>query len=137
MTTRDQERQLENLSPFELKNSLIELADEHHRTTAATMLNAGRGNPNWVATTPREAFWLLGRFGITESRRDWNEFDGIGGMPAKPGIATRFAAFLEEHRGEPGAELLRAAVEYGVTELGFEADPWVWELTDGDRKSVV
>lgn len=131
MTTRDQERRLENLSPFELKNSLIELADEHHHTTAATMLNAGRGNPNWVATTPREAFWLLGRFGVTESRRDWNEFDGIGGMPAKPGIATRFAAFLEEHRGEPGAELLRAAVEYGVTELGFEADPWVWELTDG------
>ncbi|MGH8775369.1 MAG: bifunctional aspartate transaminase/aspartate 4-decarboxylase [Jiangellaceae bacterium] len=131
MTRRDEERRLEQLSPFELKNSLISLAGEHTRTAAATMLNAGRGNPNWVATTPREAFWLLGRFGIAESRRDWDEFDGIGGMPAKPDIATRFAGFLAQHRADPGAELLRSAVDYGVTECGFEADDWVWELTDG------
>ncbi|MGH3679715.1 MAG: bifunctional aspartate transaminase/aspartate 4-decarboxylase [Natronosporangium sp.] len=131
MTTRDEQRRLEGLSPFELKDSLIALADEHTRSSAATMLNAGRGNPNWIATTPREAFWLLGQFGVNESRRVWHEFDGLGGMPAQSGIATRFAAFLEDHRDQPGADLLRGAVEYGVTECGFEADAWVWELTDG------
>lgn len=29
MTTRDEQRRLEGLSPFELKDSLIALADEH------------------------------------------------------------------------------------------------------------
>lgn len=131
MTTRKEEKRLAALSPFELKNKLIDLADENHRRHAATMLNAGRGNPNWTATVPREAFFLLGQFGVAETRLDWSEFDGLGGMPSKPGIATRFAGFLEQHRDRPGADLLRGAVEYGVTELGFNADDWVWELTDG------
>ena len=58
------EKEMERVSPFELKNRLIELADESIRKMMHTMLNAGRGNPNWVATLPREAFFALGRFGI-------------------------------------------------------------------------
>lgn len=131
MATRKEQQRLEGLSPFELKNRLIDLADGNHRRHAVTMLNAGRGNPNWTATVPREAFFLLGQFGVAETRRDWSEFDGIGGMPQADGIATRFAAFLTEHRGQPGADLLAGAVEYGTTQLGFHADDWVWELTDG------
>lgn len=131
MATRKEERRLESLSPFELKDNLISLANDHARHSAVTMLNAGRGNPNWVATVPRDAFWLLGQFGMAESRRTWSEFDGIGGMPAKDGIAARFAAFLTEHAGQPGADLLQQSVELGVSELGFVADEWVWELTDG------
>ena len=50
------------------------------------MLNAGRGNPNWVATTPRSAFFLLGQFAIEESKRVWNAPDR-GGMPEEKGIA--------------------------------------------------
>ena len=34
------------LSPFELKDLLIGMADEAAKTRAAVMLNAGRGNPN-------------------------------------------------------------------------------------------
>jgi hypothetical protein len=59
-------------------------------------LNAGRGNPNWVATEPREAFFLLGQFAITESKRVLDLPPGVGGMPAqrelpadlKPGCET-------------------------------------------------
>ncbi|WP_067471401.1 bifunctional aspartate transaminase/aspartate 4-decarboxylase [Actinomadura hibisca] len=130
MTTRDEERRWEALSPFELKDELITLADDNTRLAAVTMLNAGRGNPNWTATVPRDAFWLLGRFATGETRRDWDEWEGLGGMPQSEGIAGRLTAFLAEHRGESGADLLSASVEYGVSRLGFDADSWVGELAD-------
>ena len=68
-TSRHKEQQLEQLSPFELKNDLIKLATDQQTKPVRTMLNAGRGNPNWVATVPREAFFTLGRFGIEECKR--------------------------------------------------------------------
>ena len=49
-TTRSRQRDLEQLSPFELKDYLITLAKGTQQTAALTMLNAGRGNPNWIAT---------------------------------------------------------------------------------------
>jgi aspartate 4-decarboxylase len=136
--TRDRQKELEGLSPFELKNELIDLADENDKRAATVMLNAGRGNPNWVATEPREAFFLLGRFGIEESRREWDEWDGIGGMPAKAGIAARLTNFLAARYGEPGADLLRRGLDYGVAN-GFDPDAFVHELTDsviGDNYPV-
>jgi aspartate 4-decarboxylase len=122
-------RELESLSPFELKDRLIKLASEQARASARTMLNAGRGNPNWIATTPREAFFTLGQFGIEESRRVWDEPD-LGGMPQRQGIAQRFTAFLQRHAGKPGVALLEASLEHGVNRLGFDADAFVHELTD-------
>ena len=47
-------RKFESLGPFEIKNELISLAKETSRTTQSAFLNAGRGNPNWIATEPRE-----------------------------------------------------------------------------------
>ena len=44
--------ELMQISPFEVKDALIELAASHHDRM---MLNAGRGNPNWVATEPGTA----------------------------------------------------------------------------------
>ena len=63
------DKNLEKISPFELKNRLIEMADESVKKMAHVMLNAGRGNPNWIATEAREAFFALGGFGIEECRR--------------------------------------------------------------------
>ena len=77
-------RELEKLSPFELKDKLIQLAAEPNKASARAMLNAGRGNPNWIATTPREAFFTLGRFGIEESKRVWDDSD-LGGHAAEEG----------------------------------------------------
>jgi len=90
---REQEKAYEALSPFEIKNKLIEIAtqkltDPHDRKSARMMLNAGRGNPNWIATTPREAFFTLGQFGIAESKRIFDAPD-LGGMPQKDGIGDR------------------------------------------------
>lgn len=44
--TREYEKKMSEISPFELKNILIELADESARKSTHIMLNAGRGNPN-------------------------------------------------------------------------------------------
>src|SRR6185436_7017754 len=131
---------LTKLSPFELKDKLIEMADESTKTRAAVMLNAGRGNPNWIATTPREAFGLMLNFGLAEARRTRNEPDvGLAGMPKSPGIAARFQEFLTASPKSPGCDLLRRSFDYGVKKLGFDPDKFVWELTDaviGDNYPV-
>ena len=82
---RSEERRYEGLSPFELKNKLVDLAK--HRGERM-MLNAGRGNPNWVALEPRAAFFRLGEFAVAESRRVALAPD-FGGLPRKRGVAQR------------------------------------------------
>jgi hypothetical protein len=136
---RDEEKRLEGLSPFELKNRLIELAGENEHANALAMVNAGRGNPNWTATAPREAFFLLGQFAVEETRRDWDEFEGLGGMPQADGIAERLDAYLKTNAGAPGASALASYVAHGVDRLGFAPDAWVGELADaiiGDHYPV-
>jgi aspartate 4-decarboxylase len=131
-------RKYEKVSPFEIKDKLISLAKVRSRESAHAMLNAGRGNPNWVATTPREGFFLLGQFSIEESKRTIDIPD-LGGMPDQPGIALRFNAFLEAQNGAPGADFLRAAVNYAVQRFGFDPDAFVHELVDsiiGDNYPV-
>jgi aspartate 4-decarboxylase len=119
------------LNAFELKDKLIRWARDftHHKAATHQFLDAGRGNPNWVATTPREAFFLLGQFALRESKRVWDEPD-LGGMPHAEGCADRLRAFLEGASGR-GAELLVRAVEHGVEKLGFDPDDFVHELVDG------
>jgi aspartate 4-decarboxylase len=127
--TREQQRELAALSPFECKAHLLAIAADAARMSDVPMLDAGRGNPNWIATTPREAFFLLGRFALGEATRVWSEPD-LAGMPEQAAIANRLATFLERNAGEPGAELLARTVEYGSS-LGFDADAFVFELADG------
>ncbi len=120
-------RRFETLSPFELKDDLIKLAKDPE--SVHVFLDAGRGNPNWIATTPREAYFLFGRFGVEESKRVWDEPD-LGGMPKRDGAGGRFDAFVTHNADQPGAALLRTMIDYGVQKLGFNKDAWVHELTD-------
>jgi aspartate 4-decarboxylase len=129
-TPRKEQRALLKLSPFELKDKLISLASEGERKSDWQLLNAGRGNPNWICTTPREAFATLIRFGIEESRRTVSAPD-VGRMPEKGGIAGRFAAFLEKNKDLPGALMLKTAFEHGVRKLGFDPDVFAHEMTEG------
>ena len=131
-------RKYEKVSPFEIKDKLISLAAVSSRQSASAMLNAGRGNPNWVATTPREGFFLLGQFSMEESKRTM-QLPDLGGMPAKQGISFRLTTFLDAHHSAPGSEFLRAAVTYAVQRLGFDPDSFVHELVDsiiGDNYPV-
>ncbi len=130
-TSRSREQKLEQLSPFELKDSLIKLASAQQQGATRTMLNAGRGNPNWTATLPREAFFTLGQFGLEECKRSMCYPSGIGGIPQKKDIARRFEQFLKDNPKMPGIELLQQTYEYGIKKHRFAADDWVHELAEG------
>src|SRR6201989_3676170 len=99
-------KKFQTLSPFEIKDELINLAKETSKRSQSAFLNAGRGNPNWVATTPSEGFFLLGQFAITESKRVMDHPAGVGGMPQAKGIAGRLTAWLEKHADLPGGGFL-------------------------------
>ena len=132
-------KKFESLSPFEIKDELIKLAKDTSRTTQSAFLNAGRGNPNWIATTPREGFFLLGQFAITESKRVMDLPAGVGGMPAANGIAGRFESWLTKHADMPGADFLKAMTPYVVKNFKFNPDAFVHELVDsiiGDNYPV-
>ena len=123
-------RKYETLSPFEIKDELIKLAKKSSRTTQSAFLNAGRGNPNWIATTPREGYFLLGQFAVTESKRVMHHPAGLGGMPQAPGIAGRLETWLAQHSDMPGASFLSAMVPFAEKKFGFEPDAFVHELVD-------
>ena len=63
------EQGLEQMSPFEIKNDLISYAKECDQKAVCQFLNAGRGNPNWINTVAREAFFLLGTFAVSQTSR--------------------------------------------------------------------
>src|SRR6202046_3766858 len=132
-------KKFETLSPFEIKDELINLAKKASRTTQSAFLNAGRGNPNWIATTPREGFFLLGQFAITESKRVLDLPAGVGGMPQAPGIAGRFEAWLRQPHDMAGGAFLKDMLAYAVKTFKFEPDAFVHELVDsiiGDNYPV-
>lgn len=117
------------LSPFELKDALIGLASSH---AERIMLNAGRGNPNFLATVPRHAFFQLGLFALEEAERCRAGLPAdLGGMPQSSGIGARFEAFLRARRDTPGIAFSLAALSHARERLGFAADAFVHELVDG------
>jgi len=130
--SKARQKALLKLSPFELKDELIHLAEEAERDDVAQFLNAGRGNPNWICTTPREAFGALLRFGIEEARREVHLLPDLGRQIAKrPGLAQRFETFLETNAMVPGVKLLSEMWDWGLHQLGFEAQTFAYELGQG------
>ncbi len=121
-----EEKKYEGLSPFELKNKLIKIAKSHHERV---MLNAGRGNPNWVATTPRSGFFEFGIFAVEESLRVVDR-SSVGGAPQKQDIARRFELFLEKKKGVPGIDFLQNAYAYVCDELKIDRDEFIIEMVD-------
>lgn len=126
------EKELERVSPFEIKNELIKLAEADAQKSTATFLNAGRGNPNWIATYPREAYFLLGKWAMTECRRVHDDPTGIAGIPSQQkGIADRLKAFLTANKNENGASLLEGAFDYMVTKHNADPDALAYEWAEG------
>ena len=109
--------QYEKLGPFEIKDFLAKVASKAAQESSTSYLNAGRGNPNWVATEPREAFFLLGQFAVTESKRVLDLPPGVGGMPKAAGIAGRLEAWLTKHDDMPGAPFLQTNGAVGGEEV--------------------
>ena len=115
------------VSPFEFKDKLIKLAKLNKSNV---ILDAGRGNPNWTAATPRQAFFTFGQFAVLETQRTLCIGD-LAGMPQKDGIAKRLLNYLNDNPLLPGVDLIRELYHYGVNTLAFSADEWIFELVDG------
>lgn len=124
------ERIYGKVSPFELKNNLIQLAEDKNKKSTHTLLDAGRGNPNWIAASPREAFFTFGEFSVHASRKTWNE-QHLAGMPKKEGIASEFKKYVQKHTDICGIDLLIKIINYGIEQKGFNPDEWIYELADG------
>jgi aspartate 4-decarboxylase len=119
-------QQFANLSPFELKDQLIAIASSDAQRM---MLNAGRGNPNFLATLPRWAFLSLGDFAMREAERSYSYLDsGFGGLPERSGIVQRFDIYATAHRITDGVRFLRAAISYVKDQLGLDQEAFLFEM---------
>ena len=128
-------KQYEKLGPFEIKDFLAKVATKAAQESSLTYLNAGRGNPNWVATEPREAFFLLGQFAVTREQARARPAAGrrrhAEGGRASP---ARLEAWLTKHEDMPGAPFLQRMVPWAVKKFGFDADKFVHELVGFDHR---
>jgi aspartate 4-decarboxylase len=121
---RDDERRYRDLSPFELKNKLVELAGDRGERT---LLNAARGNPNWIALEPRHAFMQLGLFALEESGRQ-PLAPGLGRSRLEPGLERRFAGFALRNAGVPGIGFLERSLAFAEQRLEIAREDLLQEL---------
>lgn len=129
ITKNDDYAQYAKLSPFELKDELIKLAAG---TENRLMLNAGRGNPNFLSTLPRRAFFRLGLFATSEAELSYSYMPhGVGGLPQIDGIEARFERYTAEHRDQPGVLFLAKCLSYVRDQLGLSASAFLHEMVEG------
>lgn len=129
-STSKKERELAKMSPFEIKNELIKLAKKDARKSTGQFLNAGRGNPDWIATQPRQAFFLLGQWALTECERTYKDEPGIAGIPQSDGAMERLKHFLMVNSTAPGATVLADAISYCTDTLGIDPDSLAYEWAE-------
>lgn len=84
------EQKAEELSPFELKNQLIQLASKG----SPDYLNAGRGNPDFYNTIGRLALCKLIQFGVAISEQEIEH--SLGYRPDNKDILTKFKRYFED-----------------------------------------
>ncbi|WP_299007501.1 bifunctional aspartate transaminase/aspartate 4-decarboxylase [uncultured Shewanella sp.] len=116
------------LSPFELKDKLIEIAcNNEHRL----LLDAGRGNPNFLATLPRRAFLRLGDFALEEAERSYTYINhGFGGIPDIKGIVARFDTFAQKYKDTEGVQFIQSAISYVKDQLGLSRHEFLHEMVN-------
>lgn len=121
---------LAKLSPFEFKDTLIELAQVNE--AQRSMLNAGRGNPNFLALEPRHGFFLLGLFALSEAERQFTYMpEGVGGIPPGKGIEARWQDFARDNKDAQGVKFLEKAVSYIRDQMGLQVESFLTEMVHG------
>lgn len=114
------------LSPFEFKNVLIDQA----KAGPGPMLDAGRGNPNFINTRARYAFSLLHRFAV-DCSLDGKAPHDMGYSPVQTrGMAVRFSKFLSRQSDKESAAFLSNCLDYVRQELRLDPDVFTAEMVD-------
>lgn len=91
------------------------------------VLDAGRGNPNWINTQARYAFTRFSDFATRECELDMSR-GSMAGHARKEGIGDRFDAAMNPENSTDA--FLIEAVDYCVTVLGMDKDTLLKELAD-------
>ena len=124
------------MSPFELKNVLIQIAETEAKIlnvssekTNVKILNAGRGNPNFLNTLARKGFNYLNLF-ATELSDSNIDVENLGLKIKADGIAKKMDIFLDNLEDKKSATFLKDAIKYCEQTLKLNADELVHELAD-------
>lgn len=117
------------MSPFELKNVLIKMAEGASKRKKIPFLNAGRGNPNFLNTTVREGFSCLNNF-ASEIAAKRIMVPDLGLRPQKKGIAKKLTTYVNKHCHGEGAAFLKKAIPFAQRKFKLNPDAFVYEMTD-------
>lgn len=119
-------KDIKKLSAFEFSSMLLTVAAENKEKKP--ILNAGRGNPNWINTSARKAFLKLCKFAINESETTLKK-PQLAGYIKSDGIYSRFMEFLKKDKEEH--IFLKKAINYCIDSLNMSGDELVSELCNG------
>ena len=123
---QEAEAQLEKeLGAFEITAMQRELAKTNE--AGYSVLDAGRGNPNWINTQTRYAFTRFMNFAIGECELDMSQ-GSMAGHGKLEGVGERFDASMNPD--DPTDAFLIAAVDYCVNTLGLDKNALLKELGD-------
>lgn len=116
------------LSPFELKNTLIKIAQESIKKNGGEFLNAGRGNPNFLSTQPREAFSVLNMVSNELAQDEFPSYHGLGIMPEMKGISQKFYKKLLKYKKHKGYQFLNNALKKMLSITNDKPDDLIHQL---------
>lgn len=125
MQSETQEQLEKELGAFEITAEQRELAKENK--AGYPMLDAGRGNPNWINTQSRYAFTRFMNYAVGECERTYHE-GSMAGAASIEGIGERFDEAMDP--SDPTDAFLIESVKYCVEKLGLDKDALLKELTD-------
>lgn len=122
------------ISPFEVKNILHSLAEEccksrREENKECHLLDVGRGNPNFLNTTVREAFDLLSLFSTSLAHSLTKDPD-LGYCPQKEGMREKFGAFVKKTEKTPGLEFLKNALAFAIERFSFNEEDFFLEMCE-------
>ena len=123
---KQEEDSLAQISAFEISKKIIEIARKNK--DEFPILDAGRGDPNWINVKGRLALNRLVDFGIEESKLTFYEND-LAGYIAKEGIGTRFKDFLDSSNYID--RFLLDVLNYVNVYMHFDIDDFVFEFING------
>lgn len=124
----DQEAQAQlerEIGAFEITAMQRELARENE--AGYPVLDAGRGNPNWINAGARYAYARFMNYAIGECQRTMSEGD-MAGQAKQEGIGQRFDAAMDP--SDSTDAFLIEMVDYCVNTLKLDKDGLLKELVD-------
>jgi aspartate 4-decarboxylase len=120
---------LDKESPFEVKNILIEKAKKASQGKGIPFINVGRGNPDFLNPTPRQAFAQIVHF-AAQTADELDPAQDFGYRVHKKGLAAKLQQWLHEHHNEPGTAFLDKAMAHLQKLTGGDPDELVFQVVD-------